>query len=60
MQNALTPLQQEILNTLTWFADSDIAQLGHITESTLLCFQTQEMQVPEVYKKFILKDSETL
>jgi hypothetical protein len=56
MNSKLTPLQEEILKTLIWFIDSDISQFGYITESTLLCFDTQNMSVPDQYQSFIISN----
>jgi len=49
----LEGLKKEIDQTLMFFVSSDLQIYGHITVSTVECFEMQNRQFPEALKEFI-------
>lgn len=55
-------LQTEILETLKFFADTDIKSYGFLTKGTIEAFTTQKIEIPKEYEKYLtveLEETET-
>lgn len=46
-------LKEEVETTLIFIAEMDIDLHGHISQSTLECFEIQKVELPEEYKKYV-------
>lgn len=56
LQEAKSKLKDEVIQWVKWFADSDIENHGHITESTVEIARVQNVNIHELYdSKHFLK-----